>query len=129
MHSLFLFIEKVIFMSKHMAKNNGEMFSNNTYDILKWIAQILLPSLGTLYFTISNLWNLPFANEVIGTITAIDTFLGFLLQKSSASYQGDGVMLVDKSDDDIDVYRMELNGPVESLGDKDSVTFKVKNVG
>lgn len=116
-------------MSKHMAKNNGEMFSNNTYDILKWIAQILLPSLGTLYFTLSSLWNLPFTNEVIGTITAVDTFLGFLLERSSAKYQGDGVMLVDKSDDDVDVYRMELNGPVESLGDKNSVTFKVKNVG
>ena len=115
-------------MSKHMA-NTGDMFSNNTYDTLKWIAQILLPSLGTLYFTLAGLWNLPFSTEVIGTITAIDTFLGFLLQKSSASYQGDGVMLVDRSDNDVDVYRMELNSPVELLGDKDSVTFKVKNVG
>ena len=118
----------VIFMSKHMANNNGGFLSNNTYDVLKWIAQILLPSLGTLYFTLSSLWNLPFTNEVIGTITAIDTFLGFLLERSSATYKGDGVMLVDRSSDDVDVYRMELNGPVEDLGEKDSVMFKVKNV-
>ena len=116
-------------MSKHMNKNENEMFSNKTYDILKWIAQILLPSLSTLYFALAGLWNLPFSTEVIGTITAVDTFLGFLLQKSSSMYQGDGVMLVDKSNDDVDVYRMELNGPVEDLGDKDSVTFKVKNLG
>ena len=115
-------------MSKHMANNNGGFLSNNTYDVLKWIAQILLPSLGTLYFTLSSLWNLPFTNEVIGTITAIDTFLGFLLERSSANYKGDGVMLVDRTSDDVDIYRMELNGPVEDLGEKDSVMFKVKNV-
>lgn len=115
-------------MSKHMAENNS-MLSNHTYDILKWIAQILLPSLGTLYFTLSSLWNLPFTNEVIGTITAIDTFLGFLLERSSATYQGDGVMMIDKSDQAVDVYRMELNSPIEDLDSKDSVTFKVKNLG
>ena len=117
-------------MSKHMSNDNDNkgFLSNNAYDILKWIAQILLPSLGTLYFTLSGLWDLPFTNEVIGTVTALDTFLGFLLEHSSATYKGDGTMLVDKSDDNVDVYRMELNGPVEDLGEKDTVMFKVKNV-
>jgi TRAP-type uncharacterized transport system fused permease subunit len=64
-------------------------FDNKTYDILKWIAQILLPALGTLYFAIANIWGLPYAEQVVGTITAIDTFLGVLLGISSDSYYKD----------------------------------------
>jgi len=60
--------------------------SNNAYDILKWIAQILLPALGTLYFALSKIWGLPWSTEVVGTIAAVDTFLGALLGISSAEY-------------------------------------------
>jgi hypothetical protein len=60
--------------------------SNNTYDILKWIAQILLPALGTLYFALSKIWGLPYSTEVVGTIAAVDTFLGALLGISTAEY-------------------------------------------
>jgi hypothetical protein len=60
--------------------------SNNTYDILKWIAQILLPALGTLYFALSKIWGLPWSTEVVGTIAAVDTFLGALLGISTAEY-------------------------------------------
>lgn len=60
--------------------------SNKTYDILKWIAQILLPGIGTLYFALAGIWNLPMAEQVVGTITAIDTFLGVLLGISTANY-------------------------------------------
>lgn len=61
--------------------------SNKMYDILKWIAQILLPALGTLYFALSKIWGLPLATEVVGTIAAVDTFLGALLGISSANYK------------------------------------------
>lgn len=60
--------------------------SNKTYDILKWIAQILLPALGTLYFALSKIWGLPFATEIVGTITAVDVFLGALLGISTSNY-------------------------------------------
>lgn len=60
--------------------------SNKTYDILKWIAQILLPALGTLYFAIAKIWGLPYSEEIVGTITAIDLFLGALLGISSIEY-------------------------------------------
>lgn len=60
--------------------------SNKTYDVLKWIAQILLPALATLYFALSKVWNLPFAEEVVGTISAVDIFLGAILGISSAQY-------------------------------------------
>lgn len=61
--------------------------SNKTYDILKWIAQILLPALGTLYFALSSIWGLPYGEQIVGTITAIDAFLGALLGISSAAYK------------------------------------------
>ena len=61
--------------------------TNKMYDVLKWIAQILLPALGTLYFAIASIWNLPYAEEIVGTITAIDCFLGALLGISSMKYK------------------------------------------
>lgn len=61
--------------------------SNKTYDILKWIAQILLPALATLYFGLAKIWNLPYSEEVVGTITALDLFLGACLGISSIEYK------------------------------------------
>ncbi len=61
-------------------------FSNKTYDILKWIALYLLPAIGTLYFALAGIWSLPYGEEVVGTITAADTFLGVILGISSANY-------------------------------------------
>lgn len=60
--------------------------NDKTYDLLKWVAQILLPAAGTLYFALSKIWGLPFATEVVGTITAIDAFLGAILGISTAQY-------------------------------------------
>lgn len=61
--------------------------SNKVYDILKYIAQIVLPALATLYFALAGIWNFPYGEEVVGTITAIDTFLGVILGISSVSYK------------------------------------------
>lgn len=60
--------------------------SNKTYDILKFIAQILLPALGTLYYALASVWSLPKGEEVVGTIVALDTFLGALLGISTSNY-------------------------------------------
>lgn len=60
--------------------------SNKMYDILKYIALIVLPAIGTLYFSLSNIWGLPYGEEIVGTITALDTFLGVLLGISTYSY-------------------------------------------
>jgi len=60
--------------------------NNKTYDILKWIAQIVLPATATLYFALSTIWGFPYGEQIVGTITAIDAFLGALLGISSISY-------------------------------------------
>lgn len=61
-------------------------FSNKTYDILKWVAQYLLPAVGTLYFALAGIWGFPYGEEIVGTITAVDTFLGVILGISSMQY-------------------------------------------
>lgn len=63
--------------------------SNKVYDVLKWIAMYLLPALGTLYFALAGIWSFPYGEQVVGTITAVDTFLGVLLGISTAQYQKD----------------------------------------
>ena len=60
--------------------------SNKVYDVLKWIALILLPAIATLYFALSGIWGFPYGEEIVGTITAIDTFLGVILGISSNTY-------------------------------------------
>lgn len=59
---------------------------NETYDKLKFIAQIVLPALGTLYFALASIWGLPYGEQIVGTLTAVDAFLGALLGISSAQY-------------------------------------------
>lgn len=62
------------------------MMSNKTYDILKWITQYILPAIGTLYFALAGIWGFPYGEQIVGTITAVDTFLGVVLGISSAQY-------------------------------------------
>ena len=62
------------------------MLKNKTYDILKWAAMYLLPAIGTLYFALAGIWGFPYGEQIVGTITAIDTFLGVILGISSSAY-------------------------------------------
>lgn len=61
--------------------------SNKVYDVLKWIAQILLPAVGTLYFALAQIWGFPYGEQIVGTITAVDAFLGVCLGISSVQYK------------------------------------------
>ncbi len=66
-------------------------FSNKLYDILKWICTIVLPALGTLYFALSSIWGFPYAEQIVGTIAAVTTFIGVLIGISTASYKKEAV--------------------------------------
>ena len=65
------------------------MISNKVYDVLKWIALYLLPAIGTLYFALATIWGFPYGEQIVGTITAIDAFLGALLGISTVQYNKD----------------------------------------
>lgn len=103
-------------------------FNNKTYDTLKWIAQYLLPGLGTLYFSLASIWGLPYAGEIVGSIAAVNAMLGILLGISSANYTGDGTLTINRglpgeaSDVDIDI------PPLDELAEKDKVTLKIETV-
>lgn len=60
--------------------------SSKVYDVLKFIAVIVLPATGALYFGLSEIWGLPYGEQIVGTITVIDTFLGSVLMIDSAKY-------------------------------------------
>lgn len=110
------------------------MFSNRTYDMLKWVAQILLPALGTFVFTVGLLWGFPedVVGKIVGTIVAVDTLLGLLLGLSNRSYEKSGV----KYDGAVSVQQispeagkflaLDLNVPPEVLEGQKEVVLKVE---
>lgn len=69
-----------------MNDSKTPLMSNRLYDTLKYLAQVLLPAVGALYFGLAQIWGLPNAEEVVGTITVVDTFLGVLLKISTDQY-------------------------------------------
>lgn len=104
--------------------------SNNVYDVLKWIAMYLLPGAGTLYFALAQIWGLPYGEEVVGSLTAIDTFLAMMLGLSTRQYMksddfGDGTFQVNSGDPEKDIYRLNLTTPIDELPRKKVITFRV----
>ena len=105
------------------------MITGKPYDVLKSIAQIILPALGTLYFALAGIWGLPAAEEVVGTIVAVDTFLGVLLGISSSQYNKsdakyDGTVGVTETEEKLN-YVLNLNDDPVALKDKDEIRLKI----
>ena len=98
-------------------------FTNKVYDVLKFIAQYLLPGAGTLYFALARIWGLPYGEEVVGTITAVDAFLGAMLGISCVNYMGDGVVRFGADSDDC---VLELDISEEEAKDAGKITLKVE---
>lgn len=103
---------------------------SRTYDILKYIAQIVLPALATLYAGLAKIWPLPYSLEIPGTIMLIDAFLGALLMISSKKYyesgkDTDGTLMIDQSGD-VEKWLFALNGtPLEEIAKKARILLKV----
>lgn len=103
--------------------------SNKQYDALKWLALVGLPALGALYFGLAAIWGLPKAEEVLGSVLAVDTALGALLGLSKKNYDNsesrfDGVLSVDENDSRI-LHKLDLTTEPEDLGQKDTIELKV----
>lgn len=78
--------------------------SNKVYDILKFIAQIVLPAIATFYVTIASIWGLPLGDEISRTVMAIDTLLGAILMISTANYKLNSVepeVIEEETDEEI----------------------------
>lgn len=108
------------------------MLGNRGYDALKFTAQIVLPAGATLYFALAQIWGLPKAEEVVGTVTAVDAFLGVLLSLSSKQYNNsdekyDGALVVEKRADGSKTFNLELHtDDPYVLDQKNEIIFKVK---
>lgn len=103
-------------------------FTDRFYKIMKFVAMILLPSLGTLYFAVAGIWELPAAEQVVGTVTAVDTFLGVLLGLSTKQYNAseakyDGTLAVEDGADGSTLRLLDVD-PV-ALTTKKDITFKL----
>jgi hypothetical protein len=61
--------------------------NDKVYDTLKWLCQIVIPAVATLYFSLSGIWGFPYGEQVVGTLTAVDTFLGVCLGISTFQYK------------------------------------------
>jgi hypothetical protein len=110
------------------------MLKKKLYDGLKFVAQIALPAAGTAYFAFAGIWNLPNAEQVVGSITVVDTFLGALLGISSiqynasdAKYDGDAVAETNP-DGTLQKVSLELNADAADFINKAELVFKVKPV-
>ena len=106
------------------------MLSDATYELVKKFVQLGLPAFATLYFTLSNLWGWPYAEQVMGTTAAIATFLGVLLGFSTRAYYNsdaryDGIMDITMNGDGAKMYSLELDSDPYELDSKKDVIFKV----
>lgn len=107
------------------------MLSNKLYTILKWIAQYLLPALGASYFALAGIWGLPYSEQVVGTITVIDIFLGTVLGISTNQYKKsdlatNGQLLIDTSNPAKDIYRLALGDTLDNISGMKTITLTVK---
>lgn len=107
------------------------MVSNSMYDRLKFVALVLLPAVGTFYFTVAAVWGLPAAEQVVGTIVAFDTLLGVFLGLSSASYKKEtegatvGFIEVEQTEEGMKA-GLRFPGDPHDIVNHDKVTFKVR---
>jgi hypothetical protein len=101
--------------------------SPRLYDFLKFLAMIVLPAFATLYFTLAGIWDLPKAQEVVNTIIAVDTFLGVVLQISTAKYDSKrvGDIEVQELESGSKTYSLNLEGQPEEIEKVDEARFKV----
>lgn len=107
------------------------LLSDNLYNKAKFIALILLPASGALYFGLASIWGLPNAEQVVGTITVVDTFLGVLLGISTSAYNRsdnnhDGTLMLEDDEDGTKIHLQDLDP--NALLTKNQVTFKITNL-
>lgn len=97
--------------------------NNQTYDILKRIALIVIPALATFVNAVGIVWGIPYTTEATATITALGVFLGAALGVSSKNYEPEthGSLVVTKHND---VYADFAAEPA-NLKDGDTIVLQV----
>lgn len=112
-----------------MSNSQDHLLGNKMYDILKYGVEVVLPGLGTLYFTLGTLWGLPYGDQIVGTCAAVALFLGLLVGYSRKSYDNseskyDGHIEIQETED-AKQFALSLNSDPNDLDKQKSVIFKV----
>lgn len=58
-----------------------------TFNAIRWVVEIFLPALSTLYFGLSQFWPLPYVEQIVGTISVFTTFLGAVVITARKAYE------------------------------------------
>jgi len=103
--------------------------SNPAYDNVKRVTQVGLPALGSLYFGLSAIWDLPAGEEVVGSIALLTTFLGVVLGVSTKAYNNsnadvNGEIVIERIEGK-KVFALQLDGDPDELDKQQRVVFKV----
>lgn len=61
------------------------VLNDNVYNVLKWVGLIVLPAIATLVKAVFPVWNLPYADAIATTCTALGVFVGTLIGVSQAN--------------------------------------------
>ncbi len=101
--------------------------NEKTYELFKWLVQIVLPACAALYSALAALWGLPFSEAIVGTISAVAVFLGAVMKISNSNYEGAGTLMVDTSQEGDNQYHLALNTDFSDLAEKKQFVVKVDN--
>lgn len=116
-------------MAKHAKPDH--ILGNTTYDTMKYTTEIILPGIGALYFALAQIWGLPNAEEVVGSLAALTVFLGLLVGYSRKSYNHsdakfDGEMVIeDNADGTGTMFSLDLSTPPEDMEQMHELKFRV----
>jgi hypothetical protein len=111
--------------------NNKTVLTGGSYDLGRNLVALYIPATSSLYFGLGAIWDLPYVQQICGTLALLATFFGVVLHVSSNKYDAsgaayDGNAVVTKSDEGLS-YSLELDGDPADLANKNKVTFKVVN--
>jgi hypothetical protein len=103
------------------------LLSDQLYVYLKYTTSIALPAVGALYFALAQIWSLPKASEVVGSISVLNAFLGALLGVSAMTYSApfDGVIHVENTGEGTTAHMVLNSDPETALSQNSSLTFQV----
>lgn len=62
------------------------LLNDKLYEVLKWIALIVIPALGEAYVRLANVWNLPYGQQINETALVVTFLLGALIGISTVQY-------------------------------------------
>lgn len=118
-------------MSESLRGSKTPMLNDSAYNVIKKSATIILPAFSALYIALAQIWHFGHVDQVVGTVTALNTFLGVTVQLSKKSYYASNAPYVGEikveSDGERKVFSLVVDGDPEELENMSSANFKINS--